>query len=177
MSGFTLAELLTEYDFAQAHSLALVDGLEHDQVTWRPNDNSSAMGWHLGHQGAVNHYMVRNLTSAEVTFNATFDQLFDSATPEPARGDLPPVDDIAGYREAIAQSTRTIIGRIDAGDVGAPAQLSLIAKGLLRAVINHEYQHAKWIGEVRSTMTDVPAPAAASHRLVDVDGYRMLGSS
>lgn len=177
MGGFTLTELLIEYDFAQAHSLALVDGLEHDQVAWRPNDNSSAMAWHLGHQGAVNHYMVRNLTSAEVTFNAAFDQVFDSATPEPARGDLPPVDDIVGYREAIAQSTRTIIGRIDAGDVGAPAQLALIAQGLLRAVINHEYQHARWIGEVRSTMTDDPAPTPASQRLVEVDGYRMLDSS
>ena len=37
-----------------------------------------------------------------------------------------------------------------AGDVGAPAQLDVIARTLLVAVVNHEYQHAQWIGEVRT---------------------------
>lgn len=179
MPSLSLTDLLDEYAVAQAYSLALVDGLTPDQVSWRPDQNSSAMGWHLGHQGAVNHYMVRNLTAAEVSFDKAFDAVFDSATPEPGRGELPPLAEIIGYREAIASSTRSIIERIGAGDVGAPAQLSSIADGLMRAVINHEYQHAKWIGEVRSTMQsemelDVALPTPASRRLVDVDGYWMV---
>ncbi|MGI9599039.1 MAG: DinB family protein [Acidimicrobiales bacterium] len=171
-----LTRLLAEYDAAQRYSLALVDGLEPDQISWRPNENSSAMAWHLGHQAAVNHYMVRNLTAAEVSFDQDFDALFDSATPEPGRGDLPPLDEIVDYRRAIAASTRSVVGRITAGDVGAPAQLTLIADGLLRAVINHEYQHAKWVGEVRASMIDGPLPTPDSTGLIEVEGYWMVGT-
>ena len=101
--------------------------------------------------------------------------MFDSATPEPARGDLPALDAIIGYRNAIAASTHRVIGRIDAGDVGAPSQLRAVAEVLLRAVVNHEYQHDTWIAEVRAGLTDDPAPAPASQQLIDVDGYWMLG--
>ncbi len=176
MTALALSDLLTEYAVAQSYSLALVDGLAEDQVAWRPNENSSAMAWHLGHQGAVNHYMVRNLTAAEVSFDPELDAVFDSATPEPGRGSLPSLETILDYRESIAASTRSVIARIAAGDVGAPTQLSAIADGLLRAVINHEYQHAKWIGEVRDTMVDSPAPTPGSDRLVSVEGYWMVGA-
>jgi hypothetical protein len=174
MTSLTLTDLLQEYGVATAYSLDLIGGLESDQICWRPDENSSAIGWHLGHQAAVNHYMVRNLTAAEVTFNADFDAVFDSATPEPARGELPTVDEIRWYRSAIAESTRSIILRIADGDVGAPAQLDFIAKGLLVAVINHEYQHAKWVGEVRETMIDTAAPEPRSSRLTLIDGYYAL---
>jgi hypothetical protein len=170
----TLELLLEEYDLARAHSLALVGDLDADQIAWRPNDNSSAIAWHLGHQGAVNHYMVRNLTAAEVSFDAGFDAVFDSATPEPERGDLPPVSEIVTYRELIAESTHRVIARIARGDVGAPAQLNRIADGLLRAVINHEYQHSTWIREVHDSLVGTPAPEPTSRRLVTVEGYAML---
>ncbi len=170
----SLTDLLHEYDAAQAYSVALIEGLDPSQAAWRPHNNSSAIAWHLGHQGAVNHYLVRNLTAAEVTFNADFDTVFDSATPEPARGSLPPLDEIMQYRQSIARSTTAVIRRIDAGDVGAPEQLRLIAEGLLCAVVNHEYQHATWIGEVRDTMLSTPTPVPASIRLVDVEGYWMV---
>mgnify|MGYP000209273262 CR=1 FL=1 len=173
----SLPNLIAEYTAAQNYSLALVDGLTPDQVFWRPDSNSSAMAWHLGHQGAVNHYMVRNLTAAEVSFNTEFDRVFDSATPEPGRGDLPPLDEITEYRQAIASSTASVIDRIDRGDVGAPEQLKLIAQGLMVAVINHEYQHAKWIGEGRSSFTGEPAPAPVSTNLVEVEGYSMVGTA
>lgn len=176
MTRPNLTALLTEYDRAQFYSLALIEGLDASQIAWRPNQSSSAIAWHLGHQGAVNHYLVRNLTAAEVSFDVGFDKVFDSATPELGRGNLPSLDEIVGYRTNIASSTRNVITRIGAGDVGAPQQLAAIADGLLRAVINHEYQHAKWIGEVRSTMTDEPAPSPASDGLVQVDGYWMLGA-
>ena len=171
----SLTDLLDEYDAAQAWSLALVDGLSAEQVAWRPDENASAIGWHLGHQAAVNHFMLRNLTAAEVSFDKAFDAVFDSATPEPARGDLPSLDDIVDYRNKIAASTHAVIGRIDRGDVGAPVQLRRIADGLMRAVINHEYQHAKWVGEVRDGMLDAPSPAPASARLIDVEGYWLVG--
>ena len=70
-----------------------------------------------------------------------------------------------------------MITKIDNGDVGAPAQLRLIANGLLLAVINHEYQHANWVGEVRATMTEEPAPVPNSSRLIDVDGYWMVATA
>jgi hypothetical protein len=174
MSQLSLRSLVEEYTSAQAFTIALIDGLEGDEVFWRPNENSSAIAWHLGHQGAVNHFMVRNLTAAEVTFNADFDRVFDSATPEPARGELPALDDILSYRNAIAQSTTSVIDRIDGGHVGAPAQLRAIAEGLMLAVINHEYQHSQWISEVRSDLSDLPTPTPASQLLTRIDDYWMV---
>lgn len=174
MNQLSLRSLVDEYTSAQAFTLALIDGLEPDQVFWRPNENSSAIGWHLGHQGAVNHYMVRNLTAAEVTFDADFDRVFDSATPEPARGELPSLDDVLSYRNAIAQSTTSVIDRIDDGQVNAPAQLRVIAEGLMLAVINHEYQHSQWISEVRSELSDLPIPTPASQLLTRIDNYWMV---
>ena len=129
------------------------------------------------HQGAVNHYMVRNLTAAEVTFDAAFDAVFDSATPEPARGDLPSLDDTIAYREAIGASTYAVVTRIAGGDVGAPAQLRRVAHRLMCGVIDHEYQHAKWIEEVRGSFVDTPPPTPASQRLVEVDGYWMIAAT
>ena len=169
-----LEDLLTELDSAAAYSLALIEGLSDEQVLWRPHEQSSAIGWHLGHQAVVNHFLLRNLTAAEVSFNADFDAVFDSATPEEGRGDLPSVAEILDYRSAISASVHRTIGRIIAGDVGAPEQLSRIADGLLRAAVNHEYQHAKWVGEVRDTMVDSPAPTPASDRLTQVEGYWMV---
>ncbi len=171
----TLPQLLDLYDRAQSYSLALIKDLEPQQIHWRPNEQSSAIGWHLGHQAAVNHYLVRNLTSAEPSFNPKFDSLFDSATTEPERGDLPPLEEIRQYRSQIANSTHRITTRISEGDVGAPHQLSRIADGLLHAVINHEYQHAAWIKEVRDTMVSNPAPHPGDPHLIDVDGYWMVG--
>ena len=176
MTNLSLPNLLEEYAAAAAYSVGLVQALEPDQVQWRPNANSSAIAWHLGHQGAVNHFMVRNLTAAEPTFDANFDAVFDSATAEADRGDLPPLDEILDYRSAISASTTRIVTKINSGDVGAPDQLRFIATGMLLAIINHEYQHAKWVGEVRSTMTDEPAPVPQSQRLAQIDGYYTLTS-
>ncbi|NND76280.1 MAG: DinB family protein [Ilumatobacter sp.] len=175
MRPLSLPDLLAEHAAAQAYSLALVDDLTADELAWRPHEHSSPIAWHLGHQAAVNHYLVRNLTAAEPSFDADLDAVFDSATPEPARGGLPPLAEIVAYRDAIAGSTREVITRIGDAQVGAPAQLARIADRLMRAVIDHEYQHAKWVEEVRATMRDDPAPGPASTQLVAVEGYWMLG--
>jgi len=159
MTQPTLSELLGEYDAALAWTHDLHADLTPDEIGWRPNDESSAIGWHLGHQAAVAHFMVRNLTAAEPSPDPELDGLMDSATPEAQRGELPELARLLDYRGAVAERTRFLIGKIDDGQVGAPAQLRIIAATLLTAVINHEYQHSKWIGEVRAEAhgKDVPA--------------------
>ncbi len=175
MCAATLAELLEEYDRAVAYTDSLWADLSDDEVRWRPVERSSAIGWHLGHQAAVAHYLVRNLTAAEPSLDPALDALMDSATDEPDRGHLPTLDRLADYRRAVAERLHVRIGDIDAGAVGAPTQLRVIATGLLVAVINHEYQHSTWIGEVRSGPLGKPMPAPpTSDRLTTLDGYPVV---
>lgn len=167
-----LDELLDEYDVALGYTEALWSDLTQGQVHWRASDDASGIGWHLGHQAAVAHYMVRNLTAAEPPIDAELDALMDSATAERDRGDLPDLDRLAAYRSRVAERLRHRIGNIAAGDVGAPAQLAIIAETLLVAVINHEYQHSKWIGEVRSDVHGLALPPVpTSERITIIDGY------
>ncbi len=177
MSIPTLRELRTEYDRAIAHTADLADGLTDEQIAWRPHADASSIGWHLGHQAAVAHFMIRNLTAAEPSPDADLDQLMDSATPEPDRV-IPEVARILDYRGAVAERVHHIIGRIDDGDVGAPAQLRVIGATLMVAVINHEYQHSKWIGEVRVDQhgADLP-PDPVSPCLSTIDGYVVIDPS
>jgi hypothetical protein len=166
------AILLDEYERALRYTADLTDDLSPDEVAWRPHPESSAIGWHLGHQAAVAHYLVRNLTAAEPEIDPELDRLFDSATPEPDRGALPSVDRLLAYRATVADRVRFRIGAINDGNVGAPHQLLAVAATLLVAVINHEYQHDKWIGEVRSEVHGKPLPAdPISNHLSTVDGY------
>lgn len=175
MSQPTIAQLLAEYDRALAYTADLVDGLTSEQVNWRPHAESSAIGWHLGHQAAVAHFMVRNLTAAELSPDPELDGLMDSATPEADRGALPELGRLLDYRDAVAERTRFRVGAIDRGEVGAPTQLRAIAGTLLTAVINHEYQHSKWIGEVRVDAHGLDLPDAPSSPLLTVlDGYSII---
>ncbi len=172
MTQSTISELLGEYDRALAYTDELWADLSAHEVQWRESDDASAIGWHLGHQPAVAHYMVRNLTAAEPSPNDELDQLMDSATPEPNRGALPDVSTLRSYRDEVAERVRFRIGNIDSGNVGAPVQLRVIAHTLMIAVINHEYQHDKWISEVRSDVhgKDLP-PKPTSERLTTIEGY------
>lgn len=171
-----LRELIEEYDRSLQYTDALWRDLTLEQVHWRPNDESSAIGWHLGHQAAVAHFMVRNLTAAEPPIDDGLDRLMDSATPEVARGDLPNLDRIRTYRDTVAERVKLRVGNIDKGKVGAPEQLRSIAQGMLMSIINHEYQHSKWVGEVRHDQFGLDLPAdPISDRLSVVDGYQLLG--
>ena len=176
MSTATLNELVVEYDRAIAYTNELWTDLSEAEVTWRANEEASAIGWHLGHQAAVAHFMVRNLTAAEPSPDPELDALMDSATAERDRGELPDLARLADYRDAVAERLHFRIGNIESGDVGAPNQLRVIAKTLVTAVINHEYQHSKWIGEVRSEVhnKDLP-PVPQSDLLTELDGYVVLG--
>ncbi len=175
MTTSTIADLLVEYDRALGYTEALWDDLSIDEIHWRESEQASAIGWHLGHQPAVAHFMVRNLTAAEPAIDADLDALMDSATAEADRGNLPDRDRLDHYRTEVAERLRFRIGNIESGDVGAPTQLRVIAKTLLVAVINHEYQHDKWIGEVRSDVhgKDLP-PEPSSEFLTSLDGYLVV---
>jgi DinB superfamily len=175
MPSSTLRELLGELDRALAYTDELQVGLTPEQIAWRPTSESSAIGWHLGHQSAVAHYMLRNLIAAEPSVDADIEALMDSATPERHRGDLPSLERIRAYRSAVAERIHDRIGEIDQCAVGAPNQLRLIASTLLIAIVNHEYQHSKWIGELRADALglDVP-PLPSSPRLSIVDEYVVL---
>lgn len=171
-----LPELLNEYTTALAYTDDLWRDLSQDEVHWRPEPDSSAIGWHLGHQAAVAHFMVRNLTAAEPSPDGELDALMDGATPERQRGDLPDLARIGAYRTNVEERVRFWVNKIDRGDVGAPKQLRLIAENMMIAIVNHEYQHAKWIGETRNgqfghALPDLPS----SPRLNVVEGYVMVG--
>ena len=170
-----LAELLEEYDRALAHTDRLWTDLSESEVRWRPDERSSAIAWHVGHQPAVAHFLIRNLTAAEPRLDPELDALFDSATPEPERGALPDLDRLRRYRDELVSRVRFRIGEIAAGRSGAPDQLRAIAATVLTAVVNHEYQHDQWIAEVRRDQLgrSLPEPPAST-RLRTVDGYLVL---
>jgi hypothetical protein len=175
MSHSTIDQLLAEFDRALAYTDSLWQDLTVDEVHWRPHDNASAIGWHLGHQAAVSHYMVRNLTAAEPPLDAELDRLMDSATPEPDRGTLPDLERLRAYRDGAAERLRFRMRNIEAGDVGAPMQLAIVARLLITAVVNHEYQHSQWIGEVRSRDLGHALPdRPTSDLLTTIDGYLVL---
>ena len=171
----SLHDLLAEYDRSLAYTESLWRGLTLEEIHWRPSSDSSAIGWHLGHQPAVAHFMVRNLTAAEPSIDPELDRLMDAVTPEPDRGDLPDQDRLVAYRNHVAERVRFRVGNIDRGEVGAPIQLRAIAETMLTAIINHEYQHSKWIGEVRTEQFGhaLPGPPV-SDLIAEVEGYFMV---
>jgi hypothetical protein len=72
----------------------------------------------------------------------------------------------------VADSVHARIGAIQDGRVGAPRQLTIVARTLLTALINHEYQHDQWISEVRAdNLGHALPPDPASDWLSRVDGY------
>ncbi|GAA1727872.1 DinB family protein [Brachybacterium phenoliresistens] len=170
-----LTELLAEYDRACAYTEDLWSDLTPDEVVWRPHENSSAIGWHLGHQAHVAHFMIRNLTAAEPSPDPDLDGIMDSANPEQFRGALPTIDRLRWFRTTVAERVHDRVGAIAAGRVGAPDQLTVIAGHMLTAIINHEYQHDQWISEVRAQNLGHALPEdPAGDALCRVDGYLLL---
>jgi hypothetical protein len=174
-SVFDLAELLEEYDRACAYTDALWQDLPAEEIRWRPRPQFSPIGWHLGHQAAVAHFMVRNFTAAEPSLDPRLEPVMDSAKPEVDRGDLPAPDRIARYRAAVTERVHVRLRDIDQGRVGAPNQLRVVGQHLLVALINHEYQHDQWISEVRhrDLGRGLP-PRPDSPRLYEIDGYTVI---
>ncbi|MFJ8856518.1 DinB family protein [Streptomyces sp. NPDC102437] len=167
--------LLREYDRARAYTDDLWRDLGPDEVVWRPHENSSAIGWHLGHQAHVAHFMVRNLTAAEPSPDPELDALLDSAQPERLRGALPTVQRLQDFRSAVAERVHARMGDIISGRVQAGSQMNVIAAHLLTALVNHEYQHDQWISEVRAqNLGHALPPDPDSDTVCRIDGYLVL---
>jgi len=175
---YEIGQLLKEYDRARGYTDELWRDLSPDEIVWRPHENSSAIGWHLGHQAHVAHFMVRNLTAAEPSPDPELDGIMDSANPEQFRGTLPTVERLTAFRDTVASRVHARIGDIAGGRVGAPAQLAVVAQHLLVALINHEYQHDQWIGEVRAQdLGHALPPDPDTDRVGRLDGYLVLDPS
>ncbi|MGP3775401.1 hypothetical protein ACTWJ8_31730 [Streptomyces sp. SDT5-1] len=96
----------------------------------------------------------------------------DSANPEKFRGALPTTERLAAFRGTVAERVHARIGDIAAGRVGAATQMNIVAAHLLTALINHEYQHDQWIGEVRAdNLGHALPPDPDSDLLSRIDGY------
>ena len=171
-----LETLREEYNLARHYTRTLYEDLPEADAQWRPKPKSSAIAWHLGHQAAVNHFLLRNLFDAEPSIKPHFDAMFDAANPEENRGDLPPVADITAYREAVAARTRARIAEVLDARPAAPAQRAQALRTILINLINHEYQHDCWIGEMRHTRGYSTPGGVPSQRAQLVDGYWMLSS-
>jgi hypothetical protein len=143
-------------------------------VQWRPTPQSSGIAWHLGHQAAVNHFLMRNLLAAEPSLNPQFDAVFDAATPEAQRGNLPPLAAILAYREGVASRTHAHLEALLAGRRPAAQQAAHAIVPILISLINHEYQHDCWVREVRTTLGRDQPDTVFSQRLHQVDGYWIL---
>jgi hypothetical protein len=148
--------------------------LPEADVQWRPAPKSSGIGWHLGHQAAVNHFLLRNLLAAEPSLNPQFDALFDAATPEEQRGQLPPLSAIVAYREAVAHRTHAHIDALLAGTRPAAQQATYAMGPLLVSLINHEYQHDCWVREVRTLLGRNTPDTVFSRRVRQADEYWVL---
>ena len=169
-----LEMLRDEYNLARHYTQNLYADLPEAAVHWRPAPKSSGIGWHLGHQAAVNHFLVRNLLAAEPSLNPQFDALFDAVTPEEQRGTLPPLPAILTYREAIARRTHEHIDAVLAGTRPAAQQATYALSMLLVSLINHEYQHDCWVREMRALLGRETPDAIFSRHVRQVDGYWVL---
>lgn len=169
-----LDTLRDEYDLSRRYTRSLYEDLSEADIQWRPAPKSSAIGWHLGHQAAVNHYMIRNLLNAEVSLDPQLDTLFDSATPEKRRGDLPSLAAILDYRDTIAQRTLARLDAIAAAEHPAARQLRQLIVPIMAGIINHEYQHDCWIREMRASLGHDKADQMFSKRVAQLNGYWVL---
>lgn len=165
-----------EYELARQFTFSLYDGLDEAAAMWRPSYQGSSIAWHLGHQAAVNHYTLRNWVNRDGSIDAAFDRIFDAATEEIGRAFLPPLAEIIGYREIVAARTLERIGEVLSGDCRAPDQMRRIGVHMLAGLINHEYQHDCWVGEVRQALghDEPPPPVSSSPCLVRCDGYWVM---
>ena len=76
-------------------------------------------------------------------------------------------------RRTVADRVRSRLRTIDAGMVDAADQKRIVGATVLTALINHEYQHDVWIGEVRSGAHGKSLPPLPPGLTV-VDGYPLV---
>ena len=170
-----LVALRDEYDLARRYTQSLYEDLSETDIQWRPSTTSSSIGWHLGHQAAVTHSLVRNLMNAEPSLNPQFDTLFDAANPQENRGNLPSLADIVAYRDDTAGAVQTHFVALLESDRpaahDAAHQVARIISPIVVSLINHEYQHDCWVREMRALLGRDQPDAVLSNRVRQIDGY------
>jgi hypothetical protein len=172
--AMNLEMLRDEYDQARRYTQSLYADLPEADIQWRPAPKSSGIGWHLGHQAAVTHFLLRNLLAAEPSLNPQFDTLFDASTPEEQRGRLPSLSAILAYRETVARRTHAHIDALLTGTHPAAQQMTYVMGPLLVNLTNHEYQHDCWVREMRVLLGHATPETVFSSRVRQVDGYWVL---
>src|SRR6478752_10861675 len=100
---YEIPHLLAEYDRAGAYTDELWRDLTAEELHWRPEQDFSPIGWHLGHQAHVAHFMIRNLTAAEPSPAPDLDDLMDSANFESLRLPLPDARRLADFRNTVGE--------------------------------------------------------------------------
>jgi DinB superfamily len=170
-----LVMLREEYDLARRYTQSLYADLSDTEVQWRPTPTSSSIAWHLGHQAAVTHLLVRNLISAEPSLDPSLDALFDAANPPENRGTLPSLAEIIAYRESVAERTHAHLATVLEGDRpvahDAGHQVARIMGPIVVSLINHEYQHDCWVREMRALLNQDMPDRVLSRRVRQIDGY------
>lgn len=170
-----LVALREEYDLARRYTQSLFEDLCEAEVHWRPVAASSSIAWHLGHQAMVTHLLLRNLIAGEPSLNPHFDLLFDAACPQEQRGDLPALAEIIAYREALAERTHAhctaVLAQNQAVAHNAAQQVGRILVPIVLSLINHEYQHDRWIREMRGLLQRDKPDHIFSQRVSQKDGY------
>ncbi len=167
--------LREEYDLARRYTQSLYADLSDTEAQWRPTPTSSSIAWHLGHQAAVTHLLLRNLIAAEPSLNPSFDALFDAANPQENRGALPALAEIVAYRDAVAERTHAHLATVLEGDRpaahDAAQQVARIMAPIVVSLINHEYQHDRWVREMRARLSRDMPDTVFSSRVRQMDGY------
>jgi hypothetical protein len=89
---------------------------------------------------------------------------------------LPTIERLTAFRTKVAERVHARMTDIASGRVAAPAQPAIVATHLLTALVDHEYRHDQWIGEVRAGALGHPLPPDPDTAQVSrVDGYLVLG--
>ncbi|WP_372470341.1 DinB family protein [Nonomuraea aurantiaca] len=87
----------------------------------------------------------------------------------------PTVERLTAFRDTVAERVHARMNDIAGGRVTAPGQLTVVARHLLVALINHEYQHDQWIGEVRAhDLGHALPPDPGTGQVSRLDGYLVL---
>ncbi len=119
-------------------NVMLVEGdvLRMEYRTSGYTEVEEALEWHRG-EGSAGRAWDRGQTVIAPTDDAPLPTIDEGS-----------FDRIREYRSVVAERVHYRVGHIDDSALGVPSQLRVIASTLLIALINHEYQHSKWIGEL-----------------------------
>jgi len=106
---------------------AILDGLDRDDVLWRPDDGSNSIGWLVWHLTRVEDDHLANLGAQDQRWHSGWSTRFALPYPDDAHGygmtaeqvaafDVASVDLLLGYAAAVAEQSRQIVASFTAAD-------------------------------------------------------------